>query len=88
MVVYMTRDTFQNTDYGLLVLLPDKKDAPLEDVIGKLAGTTLEKLLEATSMKPAFVTMPCFQSNNITHLKTIMQRVKLPAVFFFFFTTR
>jgi len=65
---------YKNTDYALLVVLPNKKDTTLKEVMEKLAQTTFDKLLEATSMVPAFVTMPCFQSNNITYMKTVMQQ--------------
>lgn len=74
---YKNTHVFQNTDYALLVVLPNEKDTTLKEVMDKLAQMTFENLLEATSMVPAFVTMPCFQSNNITYMKTVMQQVTI-----------
>lgn len=66
---------FQNTDYALLVLKPNNKDTVLEEVLKKMKGTNFEELIKSMSVTPAFVTIPCFQSNNITHLKSVLQEV-------------
>lgn len=77
LVEYILTRTFfilQNTDYALLVLLPKTKDN-LDDVLNKLSENSISELTKSMSMKPAFVTMPCFQSSNITNLKTVLQQV-------------
>ncbi|XP_060864643.1 leukocyte elastase inhibitor-like [Metopolophium dirhodum] len=66
---------YKNTDYALLVLLPKNKDVSLNEVLKKLKPENgIEKLTKAMTIKPSFVTMPCFQSSNITHLKTVLQQ--------------
>ncbi|XP_050066675.1 antichymotrypsin-2-like [Aphis gossypii] len=66
---------YKNTDYALLVLLPKNKDVSLNEVLKKLNPEHgIEQLTKAMTMKPGFVTMPCFQSSNITHLKTVLQQ--------------
>lgn len=68
---------FQNTDYALLVLLPKKKDVSLNELLKKFKPVNaIEKLTNAMTIKPGFVTMPCFHSSNITHLKTVLQQVR------------
>ncbi|XP_022183276.1 antitrypsin-like [Myzus persicae] len=74
---------YKNTEYALLVLLPKNKDVLLNDVLKKLKPENgIEKLTKAMTIKPGFVTMPCFQSSNITHLKAVLQQgTKTNAVF-------
>jgi len=60
------------------VLLPKNKDVSLNEVLKKLSPEHgIEQLTKAMTMKPGFVTMPCFQSSNITHLKTVLQQVPI-----------
>lgn len=47
----------------------------LEEVMEKLNETSFDELTKVMSIRPAFVTMPCFQSSNITHLKTVLKEV-------------
>jgi hypothetical protein len=65
---------YKNTDYALLVLLPKNKDSPLDGVLAKLPETSIEDLTKTLSMRPAFVTVPCFHSTNITYLKNSFER--------------
>lgn len=67
--------SFQNTNYALLVFLPKNKDSSLDELLEKLPETNSEEITNAMKMKPIFVTMPCFQNTNITHLKTVLQEV-------------
>lgn len=71
---------FQNTDYALLVLMPNKKDTQLEGVLEKLQNVRFEELIKTMSIIPAFVTVPCFQSNNITYLKSVLQEVRVKII--------
>lgn len=68
---------FQNTDYALLVILPKSKESgSLDKILEKLSKVGITELTENLAMKPAFVTMPCFQSSNITSIKTVLQEVR------------
>lgn len=67
--------SFQNTNYALLVFLPKNKDSSLDELLEKLPETNSEEITNTMKMKPIFVTMPCFQNTNITHLKTVLQEV-------------
>ncbi|VVC24373.1 Hypothetical protein CINCED_3A019103 [Cinara cedri] len=65
---------YKNTDYALLVILPKSKESySFDEIIEKLQKDGIKELTKNLVMKPAFVTMPCFHSSNITSMKTVLQ---------------
>jgi serine protease inhibitor len=57
------------------VILP-KNNANLGEVLKNLPKIGIKNMIETMSIKPGFVTMPCFQIRNITDLKTVLQEVR------------
>jgi serpin B len=65
---------YKNTDYALLLLITNNKDTPLLEMVQKMLKTTFEKISETMKVVPAYVTVPCFQTSNVTNMKTVMQK--------------
>ncbi|XP_050523155.1 serpin B5-like [Daktulosphaira vitifoliae] len=64
---------YRNTDYNLLILLPKTKYT-LDDVLKNLPENLIPDITKTLTSKPAFVTLPCFENNNITSFKSVLQK--------------
>ncbi|XP_050443306.1 serpin B5-like [Adelges cooleyi] len=72
---------YKNTDYSLLVLVPKTKST-LDDTLKSLPENSIDEITKTLTMKPAFVTMPCFESSNITSFKSVLkEKTKVNRVF-------